>query len=483
AASFSISVVVEGELVALIACHHNSPKHIPYSTRRACELIGRHASQRLEHLSADNQRLERAKRLSTQVELLSRLAGESGLSANNEAWSSIAEFVEADAFLVCIGEERTSFSGLSLHEEFWSLGARFAREASDRCRSEVQLGRLDQEAPDGGMLLVPISGFGWVAWFRRAIDRIVVWAGAPSDQAQKTLTPRSSFEAYKQIVRGQCSAWTENEQDIAEVLRRGLNARFVEVESGDSFEQVLRQTREYVEMLEETNQQLTASNEDLRQFAYAASHDFKAPLRTIRSFLPMIENELGDISDRTRSWFNFVNRAADNLQRLQDGLWAFTRVNKDTAFEEVDLNHVVERVLAGIAADFENAVVTVRRLPMAYGIPQQIETVFRNLLENASKYRSPDRQLRVIIEAAHHDAKGVTISVSDNGIGFPPHSEERIFELFSRVHVEHKDGDGLGLAMCRRILHHHGGWIRARGEPGSGATFEMLLRRPEEAPT
>ncbi len=93
---------------------------------------------------------------------------------------------------------------------------------------------------------------------------------------------------------------------------------------------------------------------------------------------------------------------------------------------------------------------------------------------------SHDRPLRVIIDA-QQGANSWVLSVSDNGIGFPPEASERVFELFTQVHRDRAEGDGLGLALCRRIVHHHRGWIRASSDPGHGTTFEFSLREPKEA--
>lgn len=476
AASFSISVIVEGELVGLIACHHSEPKTIPFARRQACELLGRHLSQRVEYLNAVVERETKTRRIGTQVELLSRLTGTEGLTAQNSAWSEIRGFVEASALLVFLNNERVVVpSDFSLEESVWGVGQTLAESSSELCHSVTDMKTVHDGAAEGGLLVVPVVGAGWLGWYREPVDQMVLWAGKPEAGGEKDLSPRKSFEAYREVMRGQCESWSIEDVNVAEILRRGLRARFSagEVEA-DSFEQVLGHMREYVSLLEDTNRNLSSVNEDLRQFAYAASHDFKAPLRTIRSFLPLIQRDLDEAPERTRSWFEYVNTAAESLHRLQNGLWAFSRVNRDTDFTTADLGEIVKRVLGSLAADLRDAKTTVGAMPQVHGVPEQLETVLRNLVENASKYRSEERPLKIGIHASR-EPTGWLISVSDNGIGFPPSAQTKVFELFSRLHTEHRDGDGLGLALCRRILNHHHGWIAAESDPDQGSTFRFML--------
>lgn len=476
AASFSISVIVEDELVGLIACHHSEPKAIPFARRQACELIGRHLSQRVEYLNAVVERETKTRRLGTQVELLSRLTGAEGLTAQNSAWSEIRGFLNANAFVVSLNGERAVVpSDFSIDQSVWGVGRVLAESSNERCHAVTSMTTVQDAAASGGLLVVPVVGAGWLGWYREPVDQMVLWAGKPEADGAKDLSPRKSFDAYREVMREQCEAWSSEDVNVAEILRRGLAARFSHQEvEADSFEQVLGHMREYVSLLEDTNRDLSSVNEDLRQFAYAASHDFKAPLRTIRSFLPLIQRDLAEVPERTRSWFEYVNDAADSLHRLQNGLWAFSRVNRETAFTTVDLGEIVKRVLGSLAADLGDAKVTVGPMPRVYCVSEQIETVLRNLTENASKYRAQARPLKIGINASR-EATGWLISVSDNGIGFPPSAQNKVFELFSRLHTEHRDGDGLGLALCRRILNHHRGWIAAESDPGQGTTFRFLL--------
>lgn len=480
-ASFSISVVVDGQLYALIACHHYAPRHLDISVRQACELLGRLLAQFFSSQEAQSRRQARSKQLAAQVELLCELGDRGDVSVSSKAWENAATFVDAESMIIKINDE-LKVHGKALPDEkvIVEVGSRLAQETPRQIRASNNITEYEERSPGGGLIVVPVPDLGWIGWYREAEDRLVKWAGNPEHDATKDLNPRSSFELWQERVKGFGRAWDEEDLDMAEILRRGLYARFSEVlESGDSFERAMSQLREYVLYLEENTQALNRVNDDLRQFAYAASHDLRAPLRTVRSFLPLIRKgiETQGEGDSMLGWLDYVENAADTLHRLQEGLWAFSRVNRVTQTEPIELESLFKNLVKSLAADLEGVSVVMGDLPTIDGVLSQVETLFRNLLDNASKYRSPDRPLQLVIDAYKEKGEWV-ITVSDNGIGFPPSSSERIFDLFTRVHSRLSVGDGLGLALCRRIAHHHNGWIRASSEPDLGSTFEVCLRTP-----
>ncbi len=479
-ASFSASVIVQGELVGLIACHHNTPRFVSVDARQACEVLGYALSDQLVRIEEQERKETLTRALNLQVTLVSELGDQDALHVDDNAWSHVAGIVDNNCFLIALnGVTRTVGTAPETLEKLWYVGARLAAESSIRKRATANIEKLEPDCV-GGLLTIPIGEAGWLGWYRQPVESIVEWAGEPAGKGNGVLEPRASFETWKEHVSGQSKPFTDLELEIAESLHLGIAAR---LGYSDRFEEVhehtIRQSREYVFALEEAHATLRRVNEDLRQFAHAASHDLKGPLRTVRSFLPMVEQSLGErLSGEPREWLHYVKSAIDTLARLQEGLWAFSRVGREADVEEVDVNTVVQRVLGGLATDLDGAVVTVGDLPKISGVPGQIETLFRNLIANACKFRSSERGLYLVIDA-RREARGWVFSVADNGIGFPESQSEKIFSLFSRLHPDHPDGDGLGLALCRRIAHHHQGWITATSEGGYGATFEFNLNRPK----
>ena len=485
AASFSVSVVVGGELRALLACHHMTARQLDFRRRQACELLGRLIAQHFASREDSRRRQARSRQLAAQVELLCELGERNELDVRSKAWERAFEFVEANSLVIKIGEQQRVYGEeIEPGSRLLEVGDRLTRERPAQVSATTNLSEFEPTSSGGALLAVPLEGAGWLGWYREPEDQQVTWAGNPEHDATKTLTPRASFEAWQQHIKGFGKAWSQEDLEMAEVLRRGLHARFHKGSdlAQSSFERAMAQLREYVMYLEENAQALHRVNDDLRQFAYAASHDLRAPLRTVRSFLPLIRRELGEGAGRDElfGWLNHVEHAADTLYRLQEGLWAFSRVNRVVSHEEIALDVLFERVISGLAADLKGASITLGELPTIRGVESQVEMLCRNLLENASKYRSPERGLKIVVDA--YKARGEwVITVSDNGLGFPPSCTERVFDLFTRVHPDVSQGDGLGLALCRRIAHHHNGWIRASSEPGMGSTFEVCLRSPQGA--
>ncbi|WP_436343871.1 PAS domain-containing protein [Natronorubrum sp. FCH18a] len=246
--------------------------------------------------------------------------------------------------------------------------------------------------------------------------------------------------------------------------------------------------RAYQRRLEETVDQLEESNERLEQFAYAASHDLQEPLRMVSSYLQLLENRYAaDLDSDAEEFLDFAVDGADRMRDMIEGLLAYARVEtRGDPLGPVDLETVVSEVREQLALriEEENADVTVESLPRVRGDAGQLRQVFQNLLSNALTY-SGDEPPRVHVSAERAGAEWI-VSVSDEGIGIDPSDDERIFEVFQRLHSRDEyAGTGIGLALCQRIIERHGGDIRVESEPGEGSTFSVTLpavRSDERAP-
>ena len=236
--------------------------------------------------------------------------------------------------------------------------------------------------------------------------------------------------------------------------------------------------------------QLESQNKELQRFAYAAAHDMKEPLRKIQFYYSAILESGEDISpDKQKIYLVRSAEAAKRMQALIEDLLAFTKISERAdQFEQVDLNGLLEEVLLFYQEridELKPGIASVR-LPTVKGITFQIRQLLLNLIGNSFKYQDPERRLRIDITAAkvkdvENNATYLPrqfhkISIKDNGIGFEPEHAERIFEMFERLHGREKyPGTGLGLAICRKIMESHRGYIRAKGVPGKGSTFELFF--------
>ncbi|MBF0375735.1 MAG: hypothetical protein HQL39_20285, partial [Alphaproteobacteria bacterium] len=238
--------------------------------------------------------------------------------------------------------------------------------------------------------------------------------------------------------------------------------------------------------LELKTRKLAESNADLEQFAYVASHDLREPLRTVMSFAQLLRRRYeGRIDAEADEFLGFIVEGAHRMRTRIDDLLAYSRLERAAVeIGPVDLGEAVAGALANLrqTIDESGAVIEAESLPVVQADRRQLVWMFQNLLSNAIKFATPGVPPRIRLWA-EKQAGGWRISVADNGIGIPTEGRERLFEIFQRLHASPEiEGNGIGLAMCRRIVERHGGAISADSEPGRGSVFHVLLPQPDEAP-
>ncbi|AIV86807.1 sensor histidine kinase [Burkholderia pseudomallei] len=234
--------------------------------------------------------------------------------------------------------------------------------------------------------------------------------------------------------------------------------------------------------LRRRSEELARSNQDLEQFAYVASHDLQEPLRAVAGPLQLLQRRYqGQLDARADEFIGHAVDGATRMQSLIDDLLSYSRVGRlEDARRPVDCEHVLDEALRNLSAAIREsgAQVTHDPLPTVHGIEAQLVLLFQNLIGNAIKFRSKDRVARIHLEAHTRDDAWL-LRVRDNGIGIDPQYFERIFLIFQRLHTRREyPGTGLGLALCKRIVEHHGGRIFVESEPGQGTTFSFTLSRP-----
>ncbi|GAB3164848.1 ATP-binding protein [Telluribacter humicola] len=242
--------------------------------------------------------------------------------------------------------------------------------------------------------------------------------------------------------------------------------------------------------LEKKNQELKRTNQELEQFAYVSSHDLQEPLRKIQTFSDMVLAKVKDPAFDATSYLQKINASAQRMSVLIKDLLNYSRVNKaELHFEPVNLDQIMEY----IREDFEvlirqkNAKIISTPLPTIMGVPVQLNQLFYNLISNALKFteRAPvinvsARTVASPSETPHlpQEAEGnyLELTFEDNGIGFSQEYVDKIFTIFQRLNDRQKySGTGIGLAICKKIVENHGGYITATGVEGQGATFTIYL--------
>jgi PAS domain S-box-containing protein len=226
------------------------------------------------------------------------------------------------------------------------------------------------------------------------------------------------------------------------------------------------------------NQVLEQSNLELKQFAYIASHDLQSPLRSISGFVQLLRSEYeGKLDEQAQDWIRRTVQSIGHMQTLIRELLSYSRVDsRSRPFAQIAFLDIVNDALTLLDSSLRDSggQVTCGELPDVMGDRSQLVQLIQNLISNALTYHGDERpQIHI---SAERSGEGWTFSVRDNGIGIEPKYCEQIFEMFKRLH-DQKDypGTGIGLAVCRRVVHRHGGKIWVDSEFGHGSTFHFTI--------
>ena len=242
--------------------------------------------------------------------------------------------------------------------------------------------------------------------------------------------------------------------------------------------------RQAAKQLAEHARELERSNAELEQFAYIASHDLQEPLRMVASYCQLLQRRYkGKLDGDADEFIGFAVEGATRMQRMINELLNYSRVGRRNAeFSEVEMRTVAEGAIEALAAAIEEsgAAVELGTLPAIRGDKTLLHQLLQNLIGNGLKFRG--ERAPVIRVEARREGAGWLFSVADNGIGIEKEYLERIFLLFQRLHERAKyPGTGIGLAVCKKVVEHHGGRIWVESVPGEGSTF--LFTIPDARPT
>lgn len=253
---------------------------------------------------------------------------------------------------------------------------------------------------------------------------------------------------------------------LPEAIRRALQ---------EKQERTLR--RQVEENLARKVDELARSNADLEQFAYVASHDLQEPLRMVAAYTQLLaERYRGKLDENADKFIGYASEGAVRMQVLIQDLLAFSRVGRKEARESVDCNDVIKEVLQTLSSAMQEsgAVVTHGELPEVWADRTQMAQVFQNLIGNAIKFHGKEPPA-VSVKAEKQEQQWL-FTVSDNGIGIAPEYAENIFVVFQRLHARTEyPGNGIGLAICKKIVERYGGRIWVDSQAGSGSTFKFTM--------
>jgi PAS domain S-box-containing protein len=241
------------------------------------------------------------------------------------------------------------------------------------------------------------------------------------------------------------------------------------------------------QQLQQKNDELEKMNKELESFAYISSHDLQEPLRKIQTFVSRItEKESGNLSDSGKEMFQRMELAAKRMQTLINDLLSYSRTSStERKFEKTDLNQILQQVQEDLKDEIseKSAHIETSALCSVNIIPFQFLQMMLNLVGNSLKFSNPAIPPHIKVSSETLESyppfggnKACHISVSDNGIGFEPEYNQKIFEVFQQLHAKTAyGGTGIGLSIVKKIVENHNGTITAQSEPNKGATFDIHI--------
>ena len=485
-ASMSVSMVHQGQLWGLVACHHRTAHYVAPELRQASVLLAQIVAWQLGVLEeAETMRRSVGVRAIETKLLQEATAGHDYRELLQREGNALLDLLQAKGLVLCNGGTTTALGHTPPNEMLRDLMAWLSRRGPDMFETD-NLGAHYPPATGhveaAGMLAVPLGGApdNLIVWFRPEIARTVTWGGDPTKPVAalaepERLHPRRSFEAWGQEVRGRSRPWEQHECAAAQ----GLRDLVVDI--------ILRRSLQ----LEAMNEQLVRSNEELEALGYLTSHMMNEPLRQIEIFGSLLKhafaNRVAPGVDPAH-WFERLQASSRSLRVLIDDLARYSRLGQHA---NPLAPCALDTVLGEVVADLEfpiaaiGATIHSEPLPVIMCDPSQIHQVLQNIISNALKYRHPDRPPVVKISATTRPGGGspgllglpiLELKIADNGIGFDEYYRERIFDPFQRLNsTDDYEGSGIGLAICRKIIDRHGGTVTSASRPGEGSVFTISL--------
>ncbi|MEM6725826.1 MAG: ATP-binding protein, partial [Bacteroidota bacterium] len=260
-----------------------------------------------------------------------------------------------------------------------------------------------------------------------------------------------------------------------------LTNRQLEGETNRLLEDLKEKNKDLIDMKEKAENQnvaLEEANTELERFAYIASHDLKTPLRNVSIFLSLLEQKLPEAQKATVSeYLTFAKRSAQRMYYLIEDILQFSQLGvKNGIEEEVDLNVLIQDIKEEviIATKKDVNITFDQQLPKLSTNPNQALTLFQNLIENSTKYNE-HQVVKILIESELRE-EHYCIRLTDNGLGIPKEYQEKVFDMFYRLHNQDQyEGTGIGLATCKKIMHKNGGSIRLASSNDQGSCFELIF--------
>ncbi len=475
-ASLTISLIEDGKLWGLIACHHLTPKYVSYELRKACEFLGRVIFSEISNREETEDYDYRVKLEYIRSQLVDDMAQSddfvSGLIKNE---ANLLNLADARGAAVCFNGNWTLLGETPAEEDLNFLVQWLYKNIDEEVFTTDSLAKIYPDADQykniaSGLVAMAISRRNYLLWFRPEVIQTVNWGGDPNNayeadrsQGELQLSPRKSFELWKETVRLTSLPWKQVEINAVKELRKAI----VNI--------VLRKADELALLASD----LQRSNAELKRFAYVASHDLQEPLNHVSNYVQLLEMRYGDrLDEDAKDFIGFAVEGVSLMQTLIDDVLAYSKVDSQVSqFELTEVKVSLEQALTNLQKRIRESkarIIIQDSLPTIMADKTQLMQLFQNLIGNAIKFRSAAAP-EIEIKAERKEDEWL-FSVKDNAIGIEPQFSDRIFVIFQRLHTRDEyPGTGMGLAICKKIIECHRGRIWVESELGKGSTFYFTI--------
>ncbi|MCB2406493.1 ATP-binding protein [Hymenobacter lucidus] len=497
AATMTVSLIQDGRLWGMITCHHRQPKLVSYELRDLCQFIGKTFSALITAKEQHDAQEYQLHIRQNQVRLLERVTTNDnfveGLYRHQptvlDVFACGGAAICFDGDIIPLGNAPTKPQIQEMLDWLQDHGKQDVFFTDSYIR--LNPAGLAVRGTASGLLAISLAEApgNYILWFRPEQVQTVTWAGRHEKaevmaDGQIFLSPRQSFEQWKQVVENTAVPWLPVEIEAAKEIRLHIS---------DVRLKVFNELQARATSLSKLNTELERSNDELDSFAYVASHDLKEPLRGIHNYsLFLLEDYADKLDGEGVQRLQTLVRLSQRMENLIESLLQLSRVGRmDLVVVPADLNELLAEVLDLLHPRLEQTQTTVTvagPLPTVRCDVVRIREVFNNLLTNAMRYNDKP-QKAVEIGVAGPDVagpKGVVnqtdfhvFYVRDNGIGIDPRHHESIFKIFKRLHAQEKygGGTGAGLAIVKKMVEKHGGSLWIDSSRGQGATFYFTVSK------
>ena len=496
AATMTISLIHQNRLWGMITCHHLTPRLVSYELRELCQFIGKTFSallpSKLQHDEDDYQMSIHTQ----QARLFEHVSAHPNfVDGLHQEAPTVKDIFECGGAAICFDDDMVTVGATPTEPQIREMIAWLQSNAKTDVFHTNSYAALN---PAGLVVRATASGFiaasltdapgNYLLWFRPELVRTVTWAG--QQEKPKTLvdgrvflSPRQSFEAWKELVENTAAPWKPMEIAAAREIRLHIS---------DLRLKVFNELQARAQSLARLNTELARSNDELDSFAYVASHDLKEPLRGIHNYSLFLLEDYADRLDADGVHkLETLVRLSQRMEGLIESLLQLSRVGRaDLLVADVDPTAVLAAVAELLGPRFEQTHTTFTvagPLPTVRADGVRLQEVFYNLISNGMKYNDQSAKtvaVGLVPPAAMADdvpsaASGRfhTFYVRDNGIGIDARHQTNIFKLFKRLHAQDKygGGTGAGLAIAKKMVEKHGGSLWVESESGQGSTFYFTL--------